>query len=406
MQHQLLRQLAGERRDLFLVGDPAQAIYGFNGSDPTLLADVDQHLPGVEVIRLPTNHRCTPQIVAAGRHALGGVGHHDDAGRRPRRRHAGGDRGRRRRARRGGPGGTSRPRPRPRRRPRRRRRRAGPHARSSSPASTGPRRRRRAGATRMARARAARWPRRCERRRRCPSAAQLRGWAHDMLEGTPTPYGAVDDAVESPERRVAAAVLEFLRDQPDGNGAALRAWLAATNPFTDADRGGRRRAAHVPRRQGPRVATVVVTGVETGLVPHRTASTAAARAEEARLLHVRVHPGRRPPGDHPRPAPRGLRPQPQPVDRRPRRVVTDTGRAARRRARGARHPRVERRRRSPGPAPRVARRAARAADAAARPALHRRRPGSARPHPAGRRRRAVVVDRARAADARRASSRR
>ena len=79
MQHHLLRQLAGERRDLFLVGDPAQAIYGFNGSDPTLLADVDQHLAGVEVIRLPTNYRCTPQIVAAGRHALGGVGYHDDA---------------------------------------------------------------------------------------------------------------------------------------------------------------------------------------------------------------------------------------------------------------------------------------------------------------------------------------
>ena len=74
VQHHLLRQIAGERRDLFLVGDPAQAIYGFNGSDPTLLADVDQHLAGVEVIRLPTNYRCTPQIVAARRHAFGASG--------------------------------------------------------------------------------------------------------------------------------------------------------------------------------------------------------------------------------------------------------------------------------------------------------------------------------------------
>jgi DNA helicase-2/ATP-dependent DNA helicase PcrA len=32
--------------------------------------------------------------------------------------------------------------------------------------------------------------------------------------------------------------------------------------------------------------TVVVTGVETGLVPHRSASTVDAKAEEARLLHV------------------------------------------------------------------------------------------------------------------------
>ena len=32
--------------------------------------------------------------------------------------------------------------------------------------------------------------------------------------------------------------------------------------------------------------TVVVTGVETGLVPHRSATTLDAKAEEARLLHV------------------------------------------------------------------------------------------------------------------------
>ena len=33
------------RYDLFLVGDPAQAIYGFNGADPTLLVDVEDPLP-------------------------------------------------------------------------------------------------------------------------------------------------------------------------------------------------------------------------------------------------------------------------------------------------------------------------------------------------------------------------
>jgi ATP-dependent DNA helicase UvrD/PcrA len=60
LQHSLIDVLRRGRDDLFLVGDPAQAIYGFNGSDPTLLADVDQHLAGVEVIRLPTNYCCTP----------------------------------------------------------------------------------------------------------------------------------------------------------------------------------------------------------------------------------------------------------------------------------------------------------------------------------------------------------
>ena len=54
------------RDDLFLVGDPAQAIYGFNGSDPTLLTDVSDRFPGIEIVRLPVNHRCTPQIVEAG----------------------------------------------------------------------------------------------------------------------------------------------------------------------------------------------------------------------------------------------------------------------------------------------------------------------------------------------------
>ena len=56
--------------DLFIVGDPAQSIYGFNGSDPELLVQIDDRFPGVEVVRLPVNHRCTPQIVNAGVHVL------------------------------------------------------------------------------------------------------------------------------------------------------------------------------------------------------------------------------------------------------------------------------------------------------------------------------------------------
>ena len=70
VQYDLLQLLLGPRRDLFLVGDPAQAIYGFNGADPSLLIEVDRHLPGVEVVRLPTNRRCSPQIVAAAQHVL------------------------------------------------------------------------------------------------------------------------------------------------------------------------------------------------------------------------------------------------------------------------------------------------------------------------------------------------
>ncbi len=63
LQWEFLRTLAGDEPDLFLVGDPNQAIYGFNGADSTLFAD----LPGVErgarIVPLPSNYRCTPEIV-------------------------------------------------------------------------------------------------------------------------------------------------------------------------------------------------------------------------------------------------------------------------------------------------------------------------------------------------------
>ena len=66
LQYEVLASLLGDRTDLTLVGDPAQAIYGFNGSDPRFLTDVERYFPGVEIVRLDTNHRCTPEIVATG----------------------------------------------------------------------------------------------------------------------------------------------------------------------------------------------------------------------------------------------------------------------------------------------------------------------------------------------------
>lgn len=63
LQWSFLRTILGDTPDLFLVGDPNQAIYGFNGADNSLF---DQ-LPGIEtpvsVCTLPSNYRCTPEIV-------------------------------------------------------------------------------------------------------------------------------------------------------------------------------------------------------------------------------------------------------------------------------------------------------------------------------------------------------
>ena len=118
-----------------------------------------------------------------------------------------------------------------------------------------------------------------------PSASRLRGWAHDVLDAEAD--GPPDDT-EAAERRVAVAVLEFLRDQPFGDGAALRSWIATSDPFTVEGAGGGVELLTFHGAKGREWHTVVVTGVETGSVPHRSATTIAAKAEEARLLHVAI----------------------------------------------------------------------------------------------------------------------
>ncbi|MDQ1361715.1 MAG: ATP-dependent helicase UvrD/PcrA, partial [Acidimicrobiaceae bacterium] len=56
-QYRLVRTILGDRRDLFVVGDPNQAIYGWNGADPTLLLRLPQLIPGIAVHHLDDNHR-------------------------------------------------------------------------------------------------------------------------------------------------------------------------------------------------------------------------------------------------------------------------------------------------------------------------------------------------------------
>ena len=63
-QFRLLMALLADEPDLFVVGDPNQSVYGFNGADPTLLDRLPEILRGTKVIRLDENHRCTPQVVA------------------------------------------------------------------------------------------------------------------------------------------------------------------------------------------------------------------------------------------------------------------------------------------------------------------------------------------------------
>ena len=64
-QLRLLTLLLGPDPDLFVVGDPNQAIYGWNGADPGLLTDLAARLPADAVHRLRVNHRCTAPIASA-----------------------------------------------------------------------------------------------------------------------------------------------------------------------------------------------------------------------------------------------------------------------------------------------------------------------------------------------------
>lgn len=73
-QHRLLAAWLGPGTDLCVVGDPNQAIYGWNGADSRRLVDFTRHWPHAEVIRLDDNHRCSPQIVHAAASVLGSDG--------------------------------------------------------------------------------------------------------------------------------------------------------------------------------------------------------------------------------------------------------------------------------------------------------------------------------------------
>ena len=64
LQFMLLAQMAGDDPDLFCVGDPNQSIYGFNGANPQLLAEIVRTWPDTLTLDLTRNHRSTAHIIA------------------------------------------------------------------------------------------------------------------------------------------------------------------------------------------------------------------------------------------------------------------------------------------------------------------------------------------------------
>jgi DNA helicase-2/ATP-dependent DNA helicase PcrA len=65
IQYAWLRMFAGEKGEIFAVGDDDQSIYGWRGAKIENLHRFQQELPGVELLRLEQNYRSTATILAA-----------------------------------------------------------------------------------------------------------------------------------------------------------------------------------------------------------------------------------------------------------------------------------------------------------------------------------------------------
>lgn len=297
-QLRLLLAWTGEEQDLCVVGDPDQAIYAWNGSDPRALERFAAHFPGATVLKLETNYRSTSEVLTVAASVFG----------------------RRRPARAAGP------------------RPEGPVPTVSSfPTDSeeadgvaaraclahGPGRswsqiavlaRTNSQLTAFAHAFAKRCvpvsilgrdglldrPQVREVLPRLTAArdpAALRTLAHDLRQrsGAPPVGESEEEAVTSPEGagggrellELADLVEEYVETDEVATGAGLRGFLKAAARSGEAVGGGDAVALTTfHRAKGLEWSVVFVTGLEAGLVPIAHADGADALAEERRLLYV------------------------------------------------------------------------------------------------------------------------
>jgi DNA helicase-2/ATP-dependent DNA helicase PcrA len=273
LQHALLEAWRGGRPDICLVGDPRQAIYGWNGSDHTTMTEVERIYPGVTVISLSTNYRCSPQVVSAGAAALGASGQRDDT------------------ASNRADGASLRIETFPT-----------AHAEAAAIAALvrgGLQQHSPAGIAVLARTNDQLVP--------IEDALTSAGIASQRAVGRSPLEVALSDAYRTTSRealalwadeqfthhdpirrRVAEEVDRFLMSQEPGG---FRSWVDARAPFDDLDTEADDGAVSLLTFHGAKGRewpVVVIAGAEDGLIPHSSALSPAQQAEEARLLYVAI----------------------------------------------------------------------------------------------------------------------
>lgn len=70
LQFALFESIRGGRGDVFVVGDPLQAIYGWNGADRKIFDALPDIITQATILRLQNNYRCSPQILEVARRVV------------------------------------------------------------------------------------------------------------------------------------------------------------------------------------------------------------------------------------------------------------------------------------------------------------------------------------------------
>lgn len=274
LQYAFFSVIAGSNPDAFLVGDPNQAIYGFNGADKKLFDE----LPGIDqpahVVTLASNYRCTPEIVQFAVNTLNGQGQQADAFSRripgapvDLRRFATEQHELQHIVRTVSSLSVSEP-----------LNNIAVLSRTNSIADSVRQGLMDAGIAVRTTRRGGDWARAVALATELTTRESLSVWSSDIL----------DSGEYSPDEsdfHVAQLVRNFLDENRTGsvNGRNFGTWLATSADAAETD-GVEVLTFHAAK--GREWSHVIVAGCEKGLLPHRSARSIDARAEEARLAYV------------------------------------------------------------------------------------------------------------------------